>query len=606
MRAPAILRLFLLVIAAGGLAPAAQKWIRVWTPHFEMYTTNGEKQAARALQTFEQVRSFFLQNSKSKQAPDELVRIIAFSSEKEYRPYRFNEGAFAFYLRSREHDYIVMQDIEAEHHQVAVHEYTHLIVEHTKMQLPLWLNEGLAEVYSSLEPNGGQKAMVGRALIPRLMTLQQRPWMDWNTLFAVDHNSPFYNQKEKMDIFYAQSWMLTHMVALSGDYFPKFGEFLSSIANGQTAQQAFQKVYGKSVGEVAKDASAYMRRTSFNAAVYNISLNAAELNPQVEQLSPFQSDLALAELLTTRKDTAEEAERKLTALAGQDSSNVEVEEALGYFAWQRNKNMEAIKHFGSAAERGSKNTKMLYDLAGLQQMATDDLPAAAATLQRLLTMQPDHTDARILLAEVEARQKHYGRGLSAIGSVKSIKPDQAYRFFSVSAFIRANMNDLPGAQDAAEKATQFAKTSGEKERIASLAQWIDESQKRAAASNTPPAAAQPPAQTASEGKVGSPAPADNRPIHAKLLRDEGLPKVRGILKSFECMNPGYRLHLSVGSNEMTFEMGKPDEVIIQNEKEIYWNCGSLAPRDVVVVYGKAETLKADGKVAQIIFTPTAK
>ncbi len=139
---------------------AAEHWIRLTTPHFEMYTTNSEKQGVAALQVFEEVRYFFLQNSKSKTGPDTPVRIIAFRSEKEYKPYRPNEGAVAYYLRSRKVDYIVMQDISPEHHQTAVHEYTHLIVEHLGLKLPLWLNEGLADLYSSLEPKG-EGALVG-------------------------------------------------------------------------------------------------------------------------------------------------------------------------------------------------------------------------------------------------------------------------------------------------------------------------------------------------------------------------------------------------------------------------------------------------------------
>src|SRR5450432_3527638 len=106
------------------LRGASPKWISVSTPHFEMYTTNSERSATQALRVFEQVRYFFLQNSPSKSAPEAVVRIIAFKSEKEYKPYRINEGAFAYYQRSRERDYIVMQDLDSEHHQAAIHEYT--------------------------------------------------------------------------------------------------------------------------------------------------------------------------------------------------------------------------------------------------------------------------------------------------------------------------------------------------------------------------------------------------------------------------------------------------------------------------------------------------
>lgn len=104
--------LFASVVFSSSMS-GAEHWIRVSTPDFEMYTTNGEKQATGALKVFEQVRYFFLQNSRTKSVPQTPVRIIAFHSEKEYKPYRLNEGAFAYYLRSRKVDYIVMQDTSA-------------------------------------------------------------------------------------------------------------------------------------------------------------------------------------------------------------------------------------------------------------------------------------------------------------------------------------------------------------------------------------------------------------------------------------------------------------------------------------------------------------
>jgi hypothetical protein len=177
------LSLGLLLLFATHTMMGADRWIRLTTPHFEMYTNNSERQGRAALEVFEQVRYFFLKNSKSKSAPDTVVRIIAFRSEKDYRPYRLNEGAFAYYMRSRKGDFIVMQDLSAEHHQAAVHEYTHLIIAHQGLILPIWLNEGLADLYSSLEPRGNQ-AMVGRPLEGDMQLLRTQSWMDTGTLLV--------------------------------------------------------------------------------------------------------------------------------------------------------------------------------------------------------------------------------------------------------------------------------------------------------------------------------------------------------------------------------------------------------------------------------------
>src|ERR1700680_2139358 len=87
---------------------AADQWVKLVTPNFELYTSAGEKKGREAILYFEQVRSFFLEASISKHVSEFPVRIVAFRGEKQYLPYRVNEFAFAYYVRGRNRDYIVM------------------------------------------------------------------------------------------------------------------------------------------------------------------------------------------------------------------------------------------------------------------------------------------------------------------------------------------------------------------------------------------------------------------------------------------------------------------------------------------------------------------
>ena len=75
--------------------------------NFEMYTTAGERSARDTLRYFEQARSFFTQTMPNLQK-ESAVRIVAFSSVKEYEPYRFNDYATAYYHPTADRDYIVM------------------------------------------------------------------------------------------------------------------------------------------------------------------------------------------------------------------------------------------------------------------------------------------------------------------------------------------------------------------------------------------------------------------------------------------------------------------------------------------------------------------
>ena len=162
------------------------------------------------------------------------MRIIAFRNEKEYQPYRPNEFATAFFQPGAIHDFIVMSSASSEHYPVAVHEYTHLMIHQSGMELPPWLNEGLAELYSSLEPRG-EKILVGQVIPARLQVLRSEPWIPLAALLAVDHSSPYYNEKSHAGMFYAESWALVHMLNLDPAYRPQLKSLVAALKDERSA-----------------------------------------------------------------------------------------------------------------------------------------------------------------------------------------------------------------------------------------------------------------------------------------------------------------------------------------------------------------------------------
>lgn len=462
-----LLLLTALVVTASHPAPAAEHWMSLTTSHFEMYTTNGEKQAAQALETFEQVRYFFEQASHSKTVADTPVRIVAFKSENEYKPYRPNQGTFAYYQRGRKCDYIVMQDIGPEHHQAAVHEYTHLVVEHLGLSFPIWLNEGIADLYSSLEPHGEQ-AMVGRPLPERITTLAQQRWIDLSTVFAVDRNSPYYSESEKMSIFYAESWLLTHMLMLGDEYSSNFVKFLTAVSSGKSSAEALQLVYGKTVKQVEADLKSYQQRTTVRGSVFNIKLEKSDLEPRIADLSELQSGLALADLLSMRPSTVAEAQTRLTSLSKDYPDSPDVLESLGYLAWQEGHVDQARQYFASAVQHHSKDAEMIYQYVQLQHSAGASNAELMGLLKQVVSLKPADSDARLELGLLALQEKQFGSALSILSDIKIVKPDRAYLLFSAIAYCRLQLKDLDGAKMYAEKAKQYARDPNEQSQAENL------------------------------------------------------------------------------------------------------------------------------------------
>ncbi len=97
---------------------------------------------------------------------------------------------------------------------IIFHEYTHLLVNNTFENAPVWFNEGLAEYYSTFSITDDQKVGIGSHIGNHVYLLRESKMLPLRTLFEVDHKSPYYNERNKQSIFYAQSWALMHYLII--------------------------------------------------------------------------------------------------------------------------------------------------------------------------------------------------------------------------------------------------------------------------------------------------------------------------------------------------------------------------------------------------------
>jgi hypothetical protein len=229
--------LVFLLLATGLSHSAESRWIELRSPGFDLYSSASPGSARETIRQFERVRGFFVQALGAPPAKPLPVRLVAFGSSKEFEPYRMNEYAVAYYQPAANYDYIVMSHAAVDVFPVAVHEYVHLLVRHSGIELPPWLNEGLAELYSTLRP-AGDKILVGELIPGRLQALLNEKWVPLATILAADRDSRYYNEKNKVGSLYNEGWALTHMLYLRAEFRPKFSQFVHSVAGGKNSAQA--------------------------------------------------------------------------------------------------------------------------------------------------------------------------------------------------------------------------------------------------------------------------------------------------------------------------------------------------------------------------------
>ncbi len=454
------------------VSPAHAEWVKLTTPHFEMYTTNTRAKAGEALETLEEARQFFNENSPSETMTEMPIRIIAFRSEKEFRPYSSNPGAIAFYQRDHGRDYIVMRDLGPGSYSVAIHEYTHLYLEHHNFHLPLWLNEGLADVYSTLQPSGGQ-LMVGLPPPGRIEALRASPLMDLRQLLSVNQESSYYRNPAQMSLFYSESWALTHMLLLGRKYRTDFRRFMLAVEERNVTEESFRAVYGKTLDEVAADLRDYLARGDMGVSSFDARSTQREI-PEVAESSDGEAELVLADLLSTHRESAAEAQTRLTGLADELPHNPDVQRSLGYLALQQGNLKEAKEHFQQAVREGSTDASMILQYAGLLHASHGPPAQVIALLQRAVELKPDLMEARFSLGMEAANQGACQVALPALSAIKTISAERAFPLYSVLAYCTWKQGYGTDAWHWAELAKRYANTPEERANTERLMQQLDQ------------------------------------------------------------------------------------------------------------------------------------
>ena len=588
--------LFAAVTTAAAAFPAgsADEWVHLTTPHFEIYTTAGEKKGRDAILYFEQVRSFVIEITHATWDQAVPVRIVAFKSEKQFRPYAPNGAAVAYYAATQSRDYIVMEDIDSEHFPIAIHEYMHLVIRHGKIKLPTWLNEGWADVFSTLRPSG-KDAVIGEVLRGHVQTLANEKWLDFETLTSVNESSRNYNEKSRAGVFYAESWALAHMMYLSRDYHDGFGKFLVALDEGKTTTEALQIVYNRAPERVFADLHAYLRQNTINIGVFPAKLEKSAEEATLTPVSSLDSGVLRADLLAA-SGKRDQAKTAFEELATQFPGISDISKSLGYLAWQRGDTETARKYFEEALPNAS-DPQMCYHLASLYPASQAD--KAVAALLKALRLKPDYADARLQLGFAELNLKNYPGAIAAFIQLQHVTPEHAAMMFNGLAYAYAQTGDVDNARKNLANALKWAKTDDDTERANQLTRYLDardQAAKRNAppprlvapddAQDTPPDPGRPTMRRAAASSA-DPIPAPDLTEHNPfVLPGEKVERIEGEARSFECAGDHATLVVEVGASTMSFQITDPNRIMLKHEgaETFQFSCGPQKKFHVVVDY----------------------
>lgn len=559
-------------------AAAEPRWIRIQSQHFEVYSSAGERATRDTVKYFEQVRQFFADAFGRDGKVTQPVRIVIFGSKREYEPYRMNEFATAYYRSGAERDYIVLSEAGLSSYPTATHEYVHLIANHAGMKLPPWLNEGMAELYSTLKPQGN-KILVGSLIAGRQQALLQDRWVPLATICGADRESAYYNEKDKAGALYNEGWALTHMLALSPEYREGFPGFVEAIMAGLDSEGAMMKAYSRTMKRMDSEVQAYIRRDVFQAVLLPLKLVKVQDELASEPASRFDVRMTLAEL-SDRPDKAKDVAVMLQELAKDYPEQHEVHSALGYLEWRQGRPEQARVHFGKAFELGSRSPRFLWDYGRMAR--GEESGRAMAAISALLEIEPGRTDARVELSGLQLAAGLKMEARQTLGSIKRVTPELAPRFFQVLAYAEIANGYVDQAKKAAARWEETATSPTEKQAAGRFAASLA----RPTPTFTPAPAGQEVAEeqrpTIRRSEPEAPQPADPEPP----FRFDG--KAEGKFVDLQCKDSQAIFVIEVEGARQSYLIDDPLKITIAgaNGASMGLTCGKQAPKPVKLEFDK--------------------
>ncbi|MGP0073602.1 MAG: tetratricopeptide repeat protein [Bryobacteraceae bacterium] len=455
------------VVALATPVVAASDWRLTSSEHFEVFVQSsaqtGDQRARAILTWFEQLRAFFEQpgwNANSS-PPSSRVRVILFASEQEYEPYRVRATADAYYLGSDDQDYIVMTGGEAKSFPVAAHEYAHVVLRTSGSKLPPWLKEGLAEVYSTLHIDD-RGTEVGGPLRGRLQTLHRRDWMPLDRLTGLSDEAFQHQERAANDVFYAESWALTGMLALSPGYAAKFPRFVSAAGEGLPSLDLLTRTYERSAEQIGRDLRMWVEQGA-PATVQLLKLALAPLEVQVSDVSPLAARVLLGQLLLTG-EAFDRAEELFRGLAREAPDSPDVSAALGVIALHKGDIAGAQHAWKQAIDEGVSDAKLCYRYAMVADQAGLAADQIRPALERAISSQPHFDDAHYQLALLEKNAGNYEAALREFQAMTAVADARAYAYWLAVADTFNELGRRDEAQSAAQHAAMLAITASERAR----------------------------------------------------------------------------------------------------------------------------------------------
>lgn len=423
-------------------------WISARTANFTLYGNATESKIREVGLEMEKLRAVlcaFINREGRSPVP---TAIVVFRDISELDPFLpFYKGkprkVGALFLQGRDGNLVALSaawNLDARHS--IYHEYLHDFMRSNFLPQPLWYDEGLAEFYSTFRATETE-ATVGIPVETHIRTMRERFWIPLDRLFALKHDSAEYNDEERREVFYAESWAVVHYLMRGNrDRTPQLGRYLVALQQGRPRDEAFRESFQTDYATLAAEVRKYMSGGRFQYSVTKFSELKIPREIRTEKIDYAETLARLGEL---RARTAEErlpdAETYFRAALAEKPDCATALAGIGEIRMRQGKDDEAIEDLRKAAATGSAGFRAYfhYGLALLQRLAKRSslagsldaearrsLEEAREAFRKSLQIEPGFAEARAALGRSYFFEddEHVAPGIAALEEAVRLLPSR--------------------------------------------------------------------------------------------------------------------------------------------------------------------------------------
>ena len=403
---------------ATAAAPPQAQWRRLDSPNFLVIGEVGAgelRDIAVKFEGFRETLGRVLNERVTSTAVPTVV--IVFRGDATFNPYKPKyQGkridVAGLFVPRRDVNFIAMvADNNDQRLRIVFHEYAHLLISNTGQRVPVWLNEGLAEYYSTFElQRGGREAIIGRIIEGHLQDLNETTLLKLPELLNTTHDSPLYNEGSRRSVFYAQAWALTHFIFRNQPSLaPQLAEYLGHLSKGLAPTDAWQKAFGSQ--DVARGLENYIRRRAYTATLYKFTDRLATFEAEAVSIPPADVHAYLASFLA-ETDRPDDARAELAVATKIDPGNARAGVVAAFLSLDAGDVAAAERHVRAAV---NSTDWFLNYLAGIAVVELAEGGGAAPSVNIL-------TSARNFFQRARADRQEFANALARMASLELRSP----------------------------------------------------------------------------------------------------------------------------------------------------------------------------------------